>query len=400
MMSRVAGWLRRSIPVRAAVAGRSNTRTGVRAAAAAVVVVFALAGCGEEGTSPIPLPGGAPRGDYYTITVEFADVLDLVPEASVKVNDVSIGSVERIWLDGWTARVKLRVEKRVKLPDNAFAALRQTSLLGEKFVALEPPQQEKPQGKLGDGDIIPISRTQRSVEIEEVLASMSLLLNGGGLANLKTISKEVGNALKGRESGIKNTLHQLDSFVGGLDDQKEDIVKAIDALDRLSARLAKERGTVAKALDAMSPGLKVLSDQRDELVDMLGALQKLGKVGTRVIKASRDDTVAVLRDLQPILTQLVKSGDALPKSLNYLLTYPLPQAAADATHDGFLNLHVRLDLNAVEILKNLTSNPDPADPNDSANGPDGLPSVPGVPPGDSGSQQGGLTDLLTGGLTR
>ena len=373
---------------------------GIRAAAASIVVVFALAGCSEEGASPIPLPGGAPRGDYYTVTVEFADVLDLVPEASVKVNDVSVGSVERIWLDGWTARVKLRVENRVKLPDNAYASLRQTSLLGEKFVALEPPPDEKPSGRLGDDDIIPITRTQRSVEIEEVLGAMSLLLNGGGLANLKTINEEVGKALKGRESGIKNTLDQLNTFIGGLDDQKKDIVRAIDALDRLSARLAKERGTVAKALDAMGPGLKVLSGQRDELVDMLTALQKLGKVGTRVIKASRDETVAVLRDLQPILTQLVKSGDALPKSLNYLATYPLPQEAADAVHDGFLNLHVRMDLNAMEILKNLTSNPEPADPNDPANQPTGLPSVPGVPPSGSDSQQGGLMDLLTGGLTR
>ncbi|MGH3738266.1 MAG: MCE family protein [Micromonosporaceae bacterium] len=373
--------------------------------AASLVMVFGLAGCAEEGSSPIPLPGGAPRGDFYTIQVDFDNVLDLVPEASVKVNDVSVGSVERIRLHGWDARVTLRLEKKVKLPDNAVAALRQTSLLGEKFVALEPPPGEKAKDLLGEGDLIPLSRTRRSVEIEEVLASMSLILNGGGLENLKTISKEVGNALEGREDELKGTLHELNDFVGGLDDQKEDIVKAINALDRLSARLAKERGTVAKALDAMGPGLKVLSEQRKELVAMLQSLQQLGKVGTRVIKASRDDTIAVLRDLQPILTQLVNSGDNLPKSLDYLATFPLPPNVVNAIHGDYVNLHATLDLNVTEILKNLTSDPEPAPPRgiEGSNGTvaDGLPRLPtdDLPPGASASRQGGLAELLLGGLT-
>lgn len=367
--------------------------------AAALVMAFGLAGCAEEGSSPIPLPGGAPGGDFFTIMVEFDDVLDLVPEASVKVNDVSIGSVERIRLQDWKAKVTLRVDKKVKLPDNAVAALRQTSLLGEKFVALEPPAGEKAQGRLSDNDVIPLARTRRSVDIEEVLASMSLVLNGGGLENLKTISKEVGNALEGRETELKDTLNELDEFVGGLDDQKEDIVKAIDALDRLSARLAKERGTVAKALDAMGPGLKVLSDQRDELVTMLDSLRQLGKVGTRVIKATRDDTIAVLRDLQPILTELVKSGDNLPKSLDYLATFPLPPNIVNAIHNDQVNLSATIDFNAVEILKNLTSDPEPAPPRgiEGSNGADGLPD--GLPPGASASRQGGLAELLLGGLT-
>ncbi|MGH3647459.1 MAG: MCE family protein [Micromonosporaceae bacterium] len=369
--------------------------------AAALVTTFGLAGCAEEGSSPIPLPGGAPRGDFFTITVEFDDVLDLVPEASVKVNDVSIGSVERIRLKDWKARVTLRIDKNVKLPDNTVAALRQTSLLGEKFVALEPPAGEKAQGRLGEDDVIPLSRTRRSVDVEEVLAAMSLVLNGGGLQNLKTINLEVGNALEGREDELKDTLNELDEFVGGLDDQKEDIVKAIDALDRLSARLAKERGTVAKALDAMGPGLKVLSEQKEALVDMLDSLRELGKVGTRVIKASRDDTIAVFRDLQPILTQLVKSGDYLPKSLDYLATFPLPPNITDAIHNDKVNLHATLDLNVTEILKNLTSDPEPAPPR----GPEGetaaggLTLPDGLPPGASASRQGGLSELLLGGLT-
>ena len=66
-------------------------------------------------------------------------MLDLVPQSAVKVNDVTVGAVDKITLDGWHARVRLRLRDSVKLPDNAVAELRQTSLLGEKFVSLSPP---------------------------------------------------------------------------------------------------------------------------------------------------------------------------------------------------------------------------------------------------------------------
>ena len=82
-------------------------------------------------------PAGSPsHGDIYRVTVQFADVLDLVPQSAVKVGDVTVGSVEKITLDGWTARVTVRLKDSVSLPDNATAELKQTSLLGEKYVSL------------------------------------------------------------------------------------------------------------------------------------------------------------------------------------------------------------------------------------------------------------------------
>jgi len=46
---------------------------------------------------------GLPSGRSYQVVVEFADVLDLVPLSAVKVDDVTVGSVEEIWLSGWTS---------------------------------------------------------------------------------------------------------------------------------------------------------------------------------------------------------------------------------------------------------------------------------------------------------
>src|SRR4051812_44378378 len=110
-----------------------RTRRGMRVAALAASVSMLAAGC-DFSVYNLPLPGGADVGDNpYNVTVYFNDVLDLVPQSAVKVDDVTVGKVEDISLQGYTAEVKLEINRHVKLPDNAVAKIRQTSLLGEKF---------------------------------------------------------------------------------------------------------------------------------------------------------------------------------------------------------------------------------------------------------------------------
>nr|WP_107906885.1 MCE family protein [Streptomyces chartreusis] len=356
----------------------SVLRVGVprkgKVAAWAAIGSLLLSGCEFNGWYDVQLPGGAASdGDAYHVTVDFRDVLDLVPQSAVKVNDVTVGAVEKVELDGWHARVRLRVADSVELPANAIAELRQTSMLGEKYVALSGPTGSTPVGRLKDGDAIPLSRSGRNPEIEEVLSALSALLNGGGVAQLKTITVELNKALEGRENRVASLLKELNVFLGGLDEQKQDIVRALKAVDRLAKRLGREKRTIAEAVDAMPPALKVLADQRRDLTRMLTSLSKLGKTGTRVVDASHDDTVANLRQLRPILQQLNKAGDDLPNSLELLTTYPFPRNAVDAIKGDYVNLHITADLDLAGIYGNLTEKPG------GGRGGDGKPQGPGLP---------------------
>jgi phospholipid/cholesterol/gamma-HCH transport system substrate-binding protein len=324
-------------------------------------VVLMLTGCGFRGAYSVSLPGGADVGDDpYTLQVEFLDALDLVQQSGVRVADVPVGRVESIELDeDWTALVTITVNGDVELPANAVAAIQQSSLLGEKFVELAPPGGIEPEGELEDGALIPLERTNRNVEVEELLGAMSLVLNGGGLAQLQTINRELGNALEGRESAIKATLTELDTFIGGLDQQKEEISRALDSANALAETLAARTATIETALDTIGPGLDVLNEQRHLLVSMLDSLARLGDVGTRVIEQSAADTVADLQLLQPILTQLAAAGPDLARSLELLLTYPFPDSSLSALNYReaqtggyalFTNMTATLNLDLTELL--------------------------------------------------
>ena len=336
------------------------TRTAQRVAALTAGVLL-LSGCGFRGAYSLSLPGGADVGDDpYTVEVEFLDVLDLVQQSAVRVADVPVGRVEEIELDDdWTARVTILVDGDVDLPANAVAAIQQSSLLGEKYVELAPPGNAEPQGELREQPLIPLERTNRNVEVEELLGAVSLVLNGGGLAQLQTINRELGEAMEGRESELKDTLDQLDTFIGGLDQQKAEISRALDSANRLAGTLAARTATIRTALDTIGPGLDVINQQRDLLVSMLESLARLGNVGTRVINQSAENTIADLQLLQPVLSQLAAAGPDLAGSLELLLTYPFPDSSLSALNYReaqtggyalFTNMTATLNFDLSELL--------------------------------------------------
>ena len=323
-----------------------------RMAALVCVGALTLTGC-DFSVYNLPLPGGADLGDDpYMVTVQFRDVLDLVPQSAVKVDDVTVGRVEEINLDGYTAEVKVLVRESVELPDNAVAQIRQTSLLGEKFVSLEPPAEGASTETLEHGDVIPLERSGRNPEVEEVLGAMSLLLNGGGVAQLKTISTELNDALEGREGNVRSVLDQLDTFMSQLDENKDAIVLAIESLNRLAVSLNEQKGAITLALEEMPEALASINRQRDDLVKMLGALSELSSVGTQVIRDSKAATIDSLEALAPTLTKLAEAGDSLPKALQVFLTYPFvdavvgknPAQARNLHMGDYTNLSIQMDL--------------------------------------------------------
>jgi phospholipid/cholesterol/gamma-HCH transport system substrate-binding protein len=323
-------------------------------AALAAVGMVAAAGCSFRGAESLPLPGGPDLGDSpYEIKIDFTNVLDLVPHSVVKVNDVSVGEVTGVDLDGWHARVTAKVRRDVNLPDNSIATISQTSLLGEKFVALARPSEEPPEGRLGQGDVIPLSRTSRTTEVEEVLSALSALVNGGGIEQISTITRELNAVMDGRTDTIRDVLHQVDTFVGTLDRHRDSINRAIESIDRLTAKLAADKKTIARTIESTTPAVKILNQNRADLTKMLVSLSKLGDTATRVINQSRDDLLANLRALQPILDNLNEAGTDLPNGLELLATYPFPPTAINALRGDYANIHITLDLDLENLEQNL-----------------------------------------------
>jgi phospholipid/cholesterol/gamma-HCH transport system substrate-binding protein len=252
----------------------------------------------------------------------------------------------------------------VRLPANAHANIRQTSLLGEKFVSLSYPPQPEVSDPVALADAphpgysqphIGLGRTGANPEIEEVLGALSLLLNGGGLEQIKTITHELNAALVGHSEDIRNLLSQMTTFTTTLNAQKGRILAAVDHLDTLARTLNSQKQVLAAALDTMPQALKILADEKDQFVALLRSLDNLSTVAVKVVNESTDNVISSLRNLDPVLTQLTKAGTDLPKAMELLSTYPFPKTAVNGIRGDYTNLYANVDLNLTDVLNNLLS---------------------------------------------
>jgi phospholipid/cholesterol/gamma-HCH transport system substrate-binding protein len=321
---------------------------GIAAAVTSAVTAVCLAGCssgGFNGIYSLPLPGGASLGSHpFQVTAEFTNVSDLVPQSAVKVNDVAVGRVTKIYLPphSWTAHVTMLVNGSVHLPANAVAQLTQSSLLGEQYIALSAPPGVPPVGRLSNRAVIPLPRTTANATVEEVFGALSLLLNGGGLAQLHTITTQLNAALSGNEPQIRSLLGEIRVLISNLNAHKQDIVSALDGLNSLSATLAARNGQISHVLGHLSPGLEVLNEQRAQLVTMLNALHNLTGVAVDTINKSQASLAANLRALAPTLRELANAGNTLPLALQVLLTYPFTDQVLKDIKGDYLNAYLSL----------------------------------------------------------
>ncbi|OBG84876.1 hypothetical protein A9X05_17340 [Mycobacterium sp. E3298] len=113
-----------------------------------------------------------------------------------------------IELKNWVATLTLRLGKNVKLPRNATAKIGQTSLLGSQHVELAAPPNPSPE-PLRDGDTIPLKNASTYPTTEQTLASLAIVLHGGGIPNLEVLQNEVYNILNGRADQIRAFLGSL-----------------------------------------------------------------------------------------------------------------------------------------------------------------------------------------------
>ena len=306
---------------------RCSSRRGGAVLLIALAVVAAVCGCGAfrhfHGANSLPLPGRVGVGaGSYTIQAQMPDVQNLKENSRVQFNDVLIGNVTKVERQGWHALVTMSIEPDAELPANATVSVGQTSLLGTLHVELATPPGVAATGKLHNGSLIPLSSASAYPSTEQTLGAVSLVLNGGGLGQLQDITETLSTAFTGREKDLRSLITQLDKFTAYLNDQKDDIVAALDSLNNLVGQVAEQKPVLDKALKTIPGALDVLKDERQKIADALSRFGAFGEDTTQVLEPTKENLIKELGDVGPVEKSLADSGLALTRGLDYL-TVPL-----------------------------------------------------------------------------
>ncbi|WP_313676060.1 virulence factor Mce family protein [Mycolicibacterium sp.] len=318
------------------------------------VTAMVLTSCGWKGIANVPLDlgPGSEKGSE-TIYVQVPDTLALNVNSRVRVADVFVGTVRKIELKDWVPTLTLSVSPQVKLPANATAKIGQSSILGTQHVELTAPANPSSEPLRG-GDIIPLDRSSAFPTIERTLASLATVLRGGGIPNLEIIQNEVNSLLTGNADQIRAFLTKLDDFTAGLNQQRDDIARAIDSTNNLFSYVASRNDTLDQLLVDLPPLAAYLAGARDQLADAIIALGRFGKVTGETLTAARPDLHTNLETLQRPLTQIGRSSPYLLDALRLIVTNPYPLDNIPKVIRGdYINLSLNVDLTLSSVDNGL-----------------------------------------------
>jgi phospholipid/cholesterol/gamma-HCH transport system substrate-binding protein len=286
--------------------------------------------------------------------VQVPDTLAINGNSKVLVADVTVGSIRGIKLVDWVATLTLGIDKGVKLPKNAIAKIGQTSLLGSQHVELSAPPDPSPQllsdGCLGpDGKkgpcTIPLKNSSAYPNTEQTLASLAMILHGGGIPNLEVLQNEVYNIFHGRGELIRDFLGKLDTFTDQLNQQRDDITHAIDSTNRLLVYVGGRSDVLDRVLTDFPPLIKHFADTRNLLINAIDSVGRLSQVTDQYLSEARGNLRTDLQSLQCPLKELGRASPYLIGALKLILTQPYDIDAVPKIFRGdYQNLSVTIDV--------------------------------------------------------
>jgi phospholipid/cholesterol/gamma-HCH transport system substrate-binding protein len=322
-----------------------------------------------------------PGEDRYAIDVELPTAQAFTPGQGqqVSVAGVDVGRIDKVTLRNGRAIIRMDI-KRSELSAvyaDATVLSRPRTPLDDMSLELDPGTPRA--GKLAEGALIPVSRSQPDVNVDEILAgldadtrpALQALLkgvaegvgSGQGPINLRELlqktrptlvrTKVLTDAIRARRVELRRLVSNLAKLTGRLGDQSGDLQTLVTSGNQTFGALAAEDQAVRESLAklpgtlqqadvalaaatplarTLEPALGALTPAAKALPDALAAVRPLAREGTPDLRQLRSlateaqplartlsTTVTALR---PIVPNLIRATDVLQYVANELAFNP------------------------------------------------------------------------------
>jgi len=155
--------------------------------------------------------------------------------------------------------------------------------------------------------------------------------------------------LRGNGPGIRRLITELDGMVTRLNEHTEQFDEALDSMQRFSSDFADDRKLVGESLDTFEPAIETLSDQRQEILDLMEKLRNVSGTATNTIDQTRDSMLSILADLAPVLDTLTENEATFRKIMQGIHDF------AKATTSAIFGLYLNFDLTTLFDVNALLS---------------------------------------------
>lgn len=305
------------------MAGPLRDKDPLRLGVVGILVVLLLLVLAFNASS-LPLIGG---GDRYSAA--FTEAGGIRDGDDVRIAGVKVGDITGVELDGSHVRVDFRVtDDSIGFGPQTAASIRIKTLLGEKYLSLEP----RGSGQLEEGSEIPLTRTVSSYDVitafsdltttteridtEQLAASLDVLATEfedtpenvrAALDGMSRLSRTIAS----RDAELRELLRAANSVTGTVAEQNAVVDRLIDDADLLLVELEKRREAIHTLFQNTSAlAQEVTGLVRDNRAELRPALEELKKVLAVLQKHEQDlqRTIASMAPFTRVFANTLATG--------------------------------------------------------------------------------------------
>lgn len=272
---------------------------------AALVATFFATYYVEE----LPIIGGGEKHQAY-----LAETAGLKPGNEVRVAGVKVGEVSEVQLVGDRVLVSFRA-KDVDLGDQTTAAVKIKTLLGQKFLAIDPLGSEALDGP------IPVEQTTTPYDVTAAFSDLSD--NFGEIdteqmaSSLDTLSETFADTPESVQAMVQG-LTRLSRTISSRDDE---LGRLFEATSEVTGSLADRNDEIASLVNDGNLLLTELANRRESIRTMLRSTASLGKEVRGLVKDNEKQLKPALRQLDRVSTILQNNQQHLNEALKALGPY-------------------------------------------------------------------------------
>ncbi|WP_298441217.1 MCE family protein [Gordonia sp. (in: high G+C Gram-positive bacteria)] len=244
------------------------------------------------------------------VTLEASSVGNaLTQHSDVKARGVVVGSVDKVNVhsDG-TVAVTLALDPKLadQLPANSTARILPKTLFGERYVALQIP--DDPEGNLGKGGTIHIDAKGNAPEVEDLFDALLPILQAVPPEDLNATLTSINSALAGRGPQLKKAIEQLNDIFGALNKNMPALQGTLEGLASFSQTYSQALPDVIDALDNFRVTNRTIVDRQGDLRNTIATLGVASVDATKFLKTNKKDVVNLFVDSETLLVQLARQS--------------------------------------------------------------------------------------------
>ncbi|GAA1279733.1 MCE family protein [Saccharothrix xinjiangensis] len=275
------------------------------------LTVIALLVLAALNTDDLPIIGGG-----TTYSAEFTEAAGLVESNEVRVAGVKVGKVTEVELDGDKVRVSFKVED-AWIGDRSTATIRIKTLLGQKFLALDP-QGERP---LDPRTPIPRERTLSPYDVQEAFNGLATTVGQIDTGQLADSFRVLSETLQGSADSVRGALDGLSALSRTISSRDEQLARLLANTNQVTKTLSDRNEQFERLLADGNLLLEELRKRRDAITALLRGTRELSRELSGLVSDNQAQLRPALEQLDRVTTVLQRNQDALERSLNLLAPF-------------------------------------------------------------------------------